>query len=59
VAAHRAHAGVKVPLPVLTAAYEIAAQHASGDGPNGEPGVSPNGEVGQQQRPEPETLPES
>jgi ATP-dependent Zn protease len=62
VAAHRAHAGVKVPLPVLTAAYEIAAGHASGDGPNGEPGASPNGEPKEQQeqqkQPEPEALPE-
>jgi cell division protease FtsH len=37
VVAHRAHAAVRVPLPVLTAAYEIAAERGDDDdGSNGE-----------------------
>src|SRR5439155_3419506 len=50
VEAHRAHAAVKVPLPVLTAAYEVAAEQAGGDGSNGEVAEEPQ---------EPEVVPES
>ena len=50
--AHRAHAAVKVPLPVLTAAYEVAAEQTTGDGSNGEVAEGAPQE-------EPEPLPEA